>query len=682
MSDTASLIVRVSSTGVAKTDRELDGLSNSANKADKSSLQLAKTARAAGPVIAAVGASVAIATSALTAMVISSASSQRELTNLSRTAKTTREDFAALSFVFKQYNVDAKGTADAMNDVSERLGEFAAAGTGPFQDFADVMNMTKEDAVSLANELQRLRPEDAIQRMVKSMEDAGTQGAQMSFVMKSMSNDLEYASGAFAENGKVINSLKSRFSELNKEIALTSGQASQLQQTAESFSLLTGAFGAASDAISATLAPTMDDFFNSVISVVPNATNTIVDFINTFNEAADIQSVKQIDAQMKSLADTIENGVKKGYDKMSRSMNDNPLNFVRVGKYQDAVQRLNELEQQKNKILEEQAEKELSLAKIRSGGTIGGIGNEASKVSGNDAKVKADKLQSDKDAAAAYIETLRQANLNEQQLIETQQRDKAQVLADFYLAGLVSEQEYQDSLTEIQTSAVLSRAEIANNILDAEAKQRDDARKESIATEIAVANAKSKIIDDGIEGQRNMTADLKNTLGEQNDLYKASAIVTATINTYQAATGAFAAMASIPIVGPALGSAAAGLAIAAGLANVAAISGAREQGGYMRGGSAYQMAERGKAEVIVPAGNSIAKTAAQMKDIMGQSGGSGVAGVTIINQTTGRIDNASTEMDNEGMLRIMIKEEVVNGLLNQDSSIAKARKASANQPGF
>jgi len=173
---------------------------------------------------------------------------------------------------------------------------------------------------------------------------------------------------------------------------------------------------------------------------------------------------------------------------------------------------------------------------------------------------------------------------------------------------------------------------------------------------------------------------LKSTLGEQNDLYKASAIVTTTINTYKAAQSAFAFGAGIG--GPIVGSIFAAAAVSAGLANVAAISGAREQGGYMQGGSAYQMAERGKAEVIVPAGNSIAKTAAQMKDIMGQSGGSGVAGVTIINQTTGRIDNASTEMDNEGMLRIMIKEEVVNGLLNQDSSIAKARKASANQPGF
>lgn len=49
---------------------------------------------------------------------------------------------------------------------------------------------------------------------------------------------------------------------------------------------------------------------------------------------------------------------------------------------------------------------------------------------------------------------------------------------------------------------------------------------------------------------------------------KAAAIAQAMISTYQSATSAYAAMASIPYVGPALGAAAAAAAIAAGLANV------------------------------------------------------------------------------------------------------------------
>ena len=123
--------------------------------------------------------------------------------------------------------------------------------------------------------------------------------------------------------------------------------------------------------------------------------------------------------------------------------------------------------------------------------------------------------------------------------------------------------------------------------------------------------------------------------------------------------------------------------MAAGLANVARIKAAREQGGGMTAGSAYQMAERGKAEVIVPAGASRARTAAQMRDIMGQNGGkSSPSSVVIVNQTTGRIDSVQQEQTSEGQLRLIIREEVSAGLLTQDSQIAKARRQTAGQPGF
>lgn len=53
--------------------------------------------------------------------------------------------------------------------------------------------------------------------------------------------------------------------------------------------------------------------------------------------------------------------------------------------------------------------------------------------------------------------------------------------------------------------------------------------------------------------------------------YKALAITQATVDTYKAANEAYAAMASVPYVGPALGIAAAAAAIISGIANVKAI---------------------------------------------------------------------------------------------------------------
>jgi len=299
------------------------------------------------------------------------------------------------------------------------------------------------------------------------------------------------------------------------------------------------------------------------------------------------------------------------------------------------------------------------------------------------AEAETKRMDIQKAAAAQYLTQLQQSNMTELQLIDSQEQQKLAKIQEYRAGDLISVQQYEDAKTEIEKNASASRQQLVTDEIDAHYKQMSQARSVELAERDREAAKKEKIIDDGVTAQRNMTNDLKTTLGEQNDLYKASAIMSTTIDTYRAATGAFAALSGIPIVGPFLGAAAAGVAVAAGLANVARIKAAREQGGGMAAGSAYQMAERGKAEIIVPAGASRARTAAQMRDIMGQNGGrSSPSSVVIVNQTTGRIDSVQQEQTSEGQLRLIIREEVSAGLLTQDSQIAKARRQTAGQPGY
>jgi tape measure domain-containing protein len=75
---------------------------------------------------------------------------------------------------------------------------------------------------------------------------------------------------------------------------------------------------------------------------------------------------------------------------------------------------------------------------------------------------------------------------------------------------------------------------------------------------------------------------------------KAAAITNAVIDTYKSATGAYAAMSSIPYVGPALGAAAAAAAIAAGMANVAQIR-SQQSTGFQTGGYTGDMARNAVA---------------------------------------------------------------------------------------
>lgn len=77
-------------------------------------------------------------------------------------------------------------------------------------------------------------------------------------------------------------------------------------------------------------------------------------------------------------------------------------------------------------------------------------------------------------------------------------------------------------------------------------------------------------------------------LGEESAAGKAAAVAQAVIDTYRAANAAYASLAGIPVVGPALGAVAAGAAIASGVANVKKITATKtanvEKPKYARGG--------------------------------------------------------------------------------------------------
>ncbi|MFT7962792.1 hypothetical protein [Salmonella enterica] len=248
------------------------------------------------------------------------------------------------------------------------------------------------------------------------------------------------------------------------------------------------------------------------------------------------------------------------------------------------------------------------------------------------------------DAYVAQMQALAEGEFAE---LDRQYEVKLQKLNDFHAQGLIDEETYQQTLSAMDESYSLDRAK---------------------ATAAAFGNIASNI---------------GSALGEASTAYKAFAIAQATIATYTSAVEAYKSTAAIPVVGPYLAPVAAAAAVAAGLANVGKIRSAREQGGNLAAGQISTIAERGKPEVIMPASASRVRTAEQMRQIMGENGAkSGGDNVTIVNNTTGRIDSAATERDDEGRLRIIISETVSSALLDSNSAISKSRRATRGQPGY
>lgn len=337
---------------------------------------------------------------------------------------------------------------------------------------------------------------------------------------------------------------------------------------------------------------------------------------------------------------------------------------------------------------------------------------------------RADNLEAQqKRQAQTFLDTLARQNSDELAAIDEVERQKLAKLQEFQMQGAISAQQAEDAKTKIMVAAEDARQEeLANRRRDAQQKQFE---KEQILAEVASLNAselelveiqeqqKASILqryrDEGILSEEEYqgalveiaaeankrrrdayasvlgqtTDDLKAALGEGNKAYKAFAIANAIMNTYQGAVAAFQSAAAIPIVGWVAAPIAAAAAVAAGLANVAKIRSAREQGGNLSAGQMSTIAERGQPEVIMPASASRVRTAQQMKQIMGENAASSQpTTVQIVNQTTGRIDSAVTERMDEATLRVIIRETVSGDLQDSNSPIAKSRRATRGQAGY
>ncbi|HHH6449947.1 TPA: hypothetical protein ACP2C1_004018 [Escherichia coli] len=339
------------------------------------------------------------------------------------------------------------------------------------------------------------------------------------------------------------------------------------------------------------------------------------------------------------------------------------------------------------------------------------------------AKREETAAQRQKKAAEDFLATVDRTTGDEISRITAAEEQKLAKLEEFNRSGTISQQQYENAKTQIMLSAEQARQEE----LDKKRKEQQEKQQKGDdfmaqimgqnATELELLNIQEQqklaVADKYREQGRisekqyqaalnaineqyatkradatatafgNMASNIGSALGEASGAYKAFAIVQATIATYTAAIEAYKSTAAIPVVGPFLAPVAAAAAVGAGMAQISAIRSAREQGGQLSAGQASTIAERGKPEVIMPAGASRVRTAQQMKEIMGQNGSSsGPSNVTIVNNTSSQIGNVSTEQDDEGRLRIIIEEQVAASLQNSNSKISKARKATRNAPGF
>lgn len=756
MADTASLIVRVSSTGVDKTTSQLNGLT-----------------KAAGAAAAAV-VSLETAKQVFSALV----DSQRNFDKLNSgliTMTGSAENAAKAFSVLQQF---AKETPYGLNQAVEGFTKLVALGLNP----------GKEALISYGNTAAAMGKD--LNQMIEAVADASTfeferlkefgikssqQADTVSFTFRGVTTTVKKNSeeiqkyllnigntdfaGAMETRSKTLDGQLSSLADSFDGLVLAVAQSGFGDAVGEQAATAEDAITALTDAIASNeIAATLQDWttlFNESFKFISDALNDLAydtedkssdmsDSLGTIPDAIrewlpDIQQTfheviawfQRIDDYAVALGQTLADV----FDPSKTAA----LTFKKLTAEADAAydasikraeaesqaitnrskQRKKEIEEQR-KQYDERKKQEIDLASLvnNKGGT-GGAGKTDDKA----AKAAAKKAEQLRNQAQNYLDTLARQNNDELKAIDAQEQQKLAKAKEFYSQGALSLKEYEQAKTAIVLEAGQKRQdELDKRQKEAQEKQQkgDDFMAQIMgqnATELELLDIQEqqklavadKYREQGLISEKqyqaalnaineqyatkradatatafgNMASNIGSALGEASGAYKAFAIVQATIATYTAAIEAYKSTAAIPVVGPFLAPVAAAAAVGAGMAQVSAIRSAREQGGQLSAGQASTIAERGKPEVIMPAGASRVRTAQQMKEIMGQNGSSsGPSNVTIVNNTSSQIGNVSTEQDDEGRLRIIIEEQVAASLQNSNSKISKARKATRNAPGF
>lgn len=756
MADTASLIVRVSSTGVDKTTSQLNGLT-----------------KAAGAAAAAV-VSLETAKQVFSALV----DSQRNFDKLNSgliTMTGSAENAAKAFSVLQQF---AKETPYGLNQAVEGFTKLVALGLNP----------SKEALISYGNTAAAMGKD--LNQMIEAVADASTfeferlkefgikssqQADTVSFTFRGVTTTVKKNSeeiqkyllnigntdfaGAMETRSKTLDGQLSSLADSFDSLVLAVAQSGFGDAVGEQAAKAEDAITALTDAIASNeIAATLQDWvtlFNESFKFISDALNDLAydtedksvdmsdslgaipdairewlpDIQQTFHEV--IAWFQRIDdyavALGQTLADVFDPSKTAALTFKNLTAEADAAYAASIKRAEAESQAITDRSKQRKKEIEEQRkqynerkQQEIDLASLvnKKGGT-GGAGNTDDKA----AKAAAKKAEQLRNQAQDYLDTLARQNNDELKAIDAQEQQKLAKAKEFYRQGALSLKEYEQAKTAIVLEAGQKRQdELDKRQKEAQEKQQkgDDFMAQIMgqnATELELLDIQEqqklavadKYREQGLINEKqyqaalnaineqyatkradatatafgNMASNIGSALGEASGAYKAFAIVQATIATYTAAIEAYKSTAAIPVVGPFLAPVAAAAAVGAGMAQISAIRSAREQGGQLSAGQASTIAERGKPEVIMPAGASRVRTAQQMKEIMGQNGSSsGPSNVTIVNNTSSQIGNVSTEQDDEGRLRIIIEEQVAASLQNSNSKISKARKATRNAPGF
>lgn len=172
-----------------------------ANRAERRMRQLEDNFKKAGIAMASAG---AVAATGLAAIVTATVNNANEIAKFSKLANASTTEFQRMAAAASTVGISQEKLADILKDVNDKVGDFLVTGGGPMKDFFEQV----APKIGLTAEAFRnLSGPQALQLYVSSMEKAGANQQELTFLMEALANDATLLLPLLKNNSQALNEL-------------------------------------------------------------------------------------------------------------------------------------------------------------------------------------------------------------------------------------------------------------------------------------------------------------------------------------------------------------------------------------------------------------------------------------------------------------------------------------------
>lgn len=496
----------------------------------------------------------AAGTALAVAFTAKAAEAGREMRTFLEVSKASASEFQTLAHAAREVGIENDKLADILKDVNDRVGDFLTTGGGPMADFFEKI----APAVGVtAEQFQKLSGPQALQLYIDSLEKANLSQAEMTFFLEAMASDATALLPILQDGGAALAKQAEEVEKLG--IAMSDIEVDRLAMLSDGFKKSVGVVDSFTDQVVAELTPALlginEQFLEMVKNVggagtaAENTANVIIDASGFILDA--IEGVKRTFEVLGKTVALIGLGMKETFLAIAETILNRPIQAV--NEFIEVLNQLPTIDIEPVGLPEwgEKAREEMELTRQAIALGIEDIHNTLM------APMPSTQLD---DFVAKVQETV---------------DAEAEILANHREEKLVAQQEFDTLLNQMIADGEQIRLQTMADAAAAEGRIQQQRTRDR-------ANAEKK-----------MWSDLTSLMGSESrkmfEVGKVAAISETIISTIKGAQDSYSALAGIPVVGPALGTAAAAAAIAAGFVRVNAIRstqfGSKSAGGVAAGGN-------------------------------------------------------------------------------------------------